>query len=262
MKTIKRGLLGLLCACCLVTWVTAADADPAIGWYFKKNDDHTCPPLDAGLSYITQYDGYYADTDASDDDPVIYLTFDAGYENGNVARVLDTLKHHNAHATFFVLSHLIEAEPALVRRMAAEGHLVCNHTAKHPDLTTVSAERCLTELEALERQYKDCVGLDMPHYFRPPEGRFNRAVLETVQKAGYKTIFWSLAYPDWDNDAQPDPKTSQKLLLDHTHNGMVLLLHPTSATNAEILDALLEAWEDMGYRFGLPDELCAGGASA
>lgn len=254
MKLYRQLAAVLLCMTAFVFCVGAVN-DPAIGWYFKKNDDHTLPSLDAGLSYITEYDGYYADTRVSDDDPVIYLTFDAGYENGNVAKILDVLEEHNAKGTFFVLSHLIDAEPDLVRRMADGGHLVCNHTATHPDLTAVSDEQFRHELSALAASYEACVGREMPLYFRPPEGKFNRRVLSLAREMGYKTIFWSLAYADWDNGKQPNPEAAKKLLLDHTHNGMVLLLHPTSATNAAILDDLMNAWEEMGYRFGTPDEL-------
>ncbi|MGM9626223.1 MAG: polysaccharide deacetylase family protein [Eubacteriales bacterium] len=246
----------LLCAAFFAVWVHAEEHG-AIGWYFKKTDDHTLPPLDASLSYIAQYDGYYADTDAKEDDRVIYLTFDAGYENGNVAKILDVLKKHNIHGAFFVLSHLVKAEPELVRRMITEGHLVCNHTASHKDMTTLSEAEFREELSSLAALYKETTGRDMAMYFRPPEGKFSQTVLAYAQKAGYKTIFWSLAYPDWDNNRQPDPEKAKENLLAHTHNGMVLLLHPTSATNAAILDDLLCAWEKEGYRFGTLDELTA-----
>ena len=234
-----------------------APEDNAIGWYFKKTSDHSLPPLDAALSYIEQYGGYYADRNASAEDPVIYLTFDAGYENGNIAKILDILKKHNAPAAFFVLSHLIEAEPALVCRMAEEGHIVCNHTASHRDITTLDSTALKEELSSLAALYRETTGRDMALYFRPPEGRFDRASLACVQDMGYRTVFWSLAYADWDNKRQPDPDTAMQNLLDHTHNGMVLLLHPTSDTNVQILDRLLCAWEEQGYRIGTLDELTA-----
>ena len=234
----------------------------AMGWYFKKNDDHTLPPLDENLSYITQYGGYYADTEARDDDRVIYLTFDAGYENGNVEKILNVLKKHDAQGAFFVLSHLIEAEPDLVRRMVSEGHLVCNHSANHRDMTTLSEGAFCEELSSLAALFKETTGRDMAMYYRPPEGKFSETSLSYAQNAGYKTIFWSLAYPDWDNDRQPDPEKAKETLLSHTHNGMVLLMHPTSATNAAILDDLLTSWETDGYRFGSLDELTAKATAA
>lgn len=231
-------------------------AGDAVGWYFKKTEDHSPPPLDANLAFIENCGAYYLDRQAKADDPVIYLTFDAGYENGNVARVLDVLHDHGAHGSFFILSHLVKAEPELVRRMAQEGHAVCNHSANHPDMTTLDADRFRAELDGLASLYRETTGKEIAPYFRPPEGKFNETVLRRAQEAGYQTVFWSFAYADWDNAKQPDPDVAVKNILDHTHNGMVLLLHPTSETNAKILDRLLCAWEEQGYRFGTLDELC------
>ena len=228
----------------------------AIGWYFKKTDDHSPPPLDAGLSFIEECGAHYLDHRASADDPVIYLTFDAGYENGNVARILDVLDAHGAKGAFFVLSHLVKTEPALVRRMAGGGHAVCNHSANHPDMTTLDEDAFRAELDSLAALYRETTGCEIAPYFRPPEGKFNREVLERAADMGYRTVFWSFAYADWDNSNQPDPDAAVKNILDHTHNGMVLLLHPTSDTNAAIFDRLLCAWEEQGYRFGTLDELC------
>ena len=72
---------------------------------------------------------------------------------------------------------------------------------------------------------------------------------------GYKTVFWSLAYADWDNDNQPAEDAAIQRLLSRTHNGAVILLHSTSKTNAAILDRLLTKWEEMGYRFETIDKL-------
>ncbi len=257
---VCRCFLSILCMLLLVIPLFSISAqageDGAIGWYIKKTDDHTPPPLDTPLSVIDSCGGYYLDRAAAEDDPVIYLTFDAGYENGNVARVLDVLKKHSAPGAFFVLSHLIRAEPDLVRRMAEEGHAVCNHSANHHDMTTLDANAFRAELDDLAALYRETTGLELAPYFRPPEGKFNETVLRRAQDAGYKTVFWSFAYADWDNENQPEPESAIKNILDHTHNGMVLLLHPTSSTNAAILDRLLCAWEAQGYRFGTLDELC------
>ncbi|MCQ2431617.1 MAG: polysaccharide deacetylase family protein [Clostridia bacterium] len=222
------------------------------GWYFKKTEDHTQPPLDAPLAYTRDLDSYFC---GSPEERVIYLTFDAGYETGNIAKILDTLKAHHAQGAFFVLSHLIEDNTDLVKRMAAEGHLVCNHTMHHKDMTILSPEAIGQELCGLAKLYSEKTGCDMAPFYRPPEGKFNRQSLETVRSLGYKTIFWSYAYCDWDNKKQPDPEKSAERILAHTHNGMVLLLHPTSDTNAAILDRLLTAWEEQGYRFGSLYEL-------
>ena len=88
------------------------------------------------------------------------------------------------------------------------------------------------------------------------EGSFSEDNMKIVSDMGYKTIFWSFAYADWDNDKQPAPESSLQKLLDHTHNGEILLLHPTSATNAAILDRYLTELEKQGYKYGSIEELC------
>ncbi len=225
-------------------------------WYFSKNEEHLPPSLDRNLSFVKEDDHFhYLDTDPNG--KVLYLTFDAGYENGNVAKVLDALKAHDAVGNFFVLINLIKREPALILRMEDEGHFVCNHTAKHPDMSAIHDERTfLKQLSDLESAYTELTGKEMRKYYRPPQGRFSRENLKYLHKAGYHTILWSFAYADWDNAGQPDPDKSVEQILLHTHPGMVILLHPTSKTNAEILDRLLTAWEEEGYRFGNLDELC------
>ena len=81
--------------------------------------------------------------------------------------------------------------------------------------------------------------------------------LEMARDLGYRTVFWSLAYVDWNNDAQPTAEQAFSKLLPRTHNGAVVLLHSTSKTNAAILDELLTRWEQQGYRFASLDELFA-----
>lgn len=228
----------------------------AYNWYCRKNDSHEIPTLDADLAFINKYDGYYVNTNVKENDKVIYLTFDAGYENGNVDRILSILKDHNAHGAFFILENLIIRNPELVKRMASEGHLVCNHTAKHPDMTRITDPDVFKkQLSDLEKAYTELTGEEMAKVYRPPEGRFSEQNLEFAKRLGYKTVFWSFAYADWDNDRQPDCQKSLKKLLAHTHNGEILLLHPTSQTNAEILDSFLSSLEKDGYRFGSLNEL-------
>ena len=188
------------------------------------------------------YDCVYLNKGTSE--KVLYLTFDAGYENGNVEKILDALKKHNAQGAFFVLEHLVKCNTPLVRRMAEEGHLVCNHTAKHPDMSRITDKTLFCkQLSALEKVYADCTGREMAPFYRPPEGRFSKQNLRYAEEEGYTTVFWSYAYADWDNNRQPDPERAIAQILAHTHPGMVILLHPTSATNAKIMDRLLTAWE-------------------
>jgi len=230
----------------------AASAEVS-NWYCKHMDGGKRPPMPGEMTFIDKHGGYYL----GGDDKVLYLTFDAGYENGNVARILDTLKAEEVPAAFFILENVVTRNTDLVKRMNDEGHLVCNHTAKHPDMTTKSQTEFADELAAMEKIYKDTMGTDIAKYYRPPEGKFTEANLEWANSLGYKTIFWSYAYADWDNDRQMPADKAVKKVLDGTHNGAVILLHPTSATNAEILPELIREWKAMGYRFGTLDELTA-----
>jgi len=202
---------------------------------------------------LAKFDGaYLGDTTQK----VLYLTFDAGYENGCTGKILDVLKKHQVSAAFFLVGNYMQTNPDLVRRMAAEGHIVGNHTMHHPDMSKIQELSAFQkELEGVEKLYRDITGEEMPKYYRPPQGIYNGKNLEMAQSLGYKTVFWSLAYVDWNNDKQPTAEYAYGKLLPRTHNGAVILLHSTSKTNAEILDELLTKWKDMGYRFAPISEL-------
>ncbi len=251
MKKIK--IIALFCALAFVFTIQAYAASGAYNWYCKRAKNHARPEAEPAMGFISECGGAYIGKDP--EEKVLYLTFDAGYENGNIARILDVLKKHGAHGAFFVLENLVVRNTDLVKRMAAEGHLVCNHTARHRDMTKMSDEQFAAELRALEQILAEKAGVTCAKFYRPPEGRFSEKNLKAAEALGYKTVFWSLAYADWDNEKQPEPEKSKQLLLANTHNGAVILLHPTSKTNADILDALLSEWEAQGYRFGTLEEL-------
>ena len=231
----------------------------AQSWYALRNKEHKQPRLDAAQEIIEKYDGYYVDKRYSDNDEekVVYLTFDAGYENGNIEKILNILKKEDVKAAFFVLENLICRNTDLVKRMADEGHTVCNHTASHKDMTKVETiEEFSAELSALEKIYFEKTGNRMAKFYRPPEGRYDEKSLGFADELGYKTIFWSLAYADWDNNKQPSKEKAMKILLDNIHNGAIILLHPTSATNADILPEFISVLRAQGYKFSTLDELC------
>ena len=228
----------------------------AHNWYVVNNNEHRQPTPDKPLAFIDKYDGYYANTNVKNDDKVVYLTFDAGYENGNVAKILDALKKHEAEGAFFILENIVKRDPDVVKRMGDEGHLVCNHTQNHPDMTKITDREMFDkQLVTLEKTYKEVTGRDLAKVFRPPEGRFSELSMSYAKELGFKTVFWSFAYADWDNNKQPDPDKAIEKIMAHTHNGEVMLLHPTSATNAAIMDDLLTRLENEGYRFGSLEEL-------
>lgn len=233
------------------------DARTENGWYVKRNPEHRQPILEPEQQFIEKYDGYYIDKRFGDDssEKVLYLTFDLGYVNDSVASILDTLSKENVPAAFFVLEHVIKKNSDVVCRMVEDGHLVCNHSMYHKDMTKMDREGFRQELEGLEKDFKELTGKEMPKYYRPPRGQYNEQNLQWAKEMGYKTVFWSFAYADWDNGKQMEVVRAKKKIRDNMHNGAVLLLHPTSKTNALLLPELIREWKEAGYRFGTLDEL-------
>ena len=256
---MKVKILAVLLAFCLLpttAFGAQMNVNKTYNWYCKKAESGCQPPLPSEFSFIKEHGGYYLDEDATDSDKVIYLTFDAGYENGNIEKILDILKRHDASGAFFILKNLITKNTDVVKRMVNEGHLVCNHTANHKDMTkTCSIEEFKAELDELNSLMLEYVGCETCPFYRPPEGKFNRNNLMWANELGYKTVFWSCAYDDWDNNRQMSSGKAMEKLTSRLHNGEVLLLHPTSSTNAAILDELLTKLENIGYRFGSLYEL-------
>ena len=222
-------------------------------WGLSFQVEGDAPVGNATQESLAQYNAYYlGDTGKK----VIYLTFDCGYENGYTEPILDALKKHNAPAAFFVVGNMIETAPDIIRRMADEGHIVGNHTYHHPDMSAISDKAAFKEeLDELAALYQETVGGDLPMYYRPPQGKYSEENLKMAQELGYTTVFWSLAYVDWYVDDQPTAEQAYAKLLPRIHDGAIVLLHSTSATNAAILDDLLTRWEEMGYTFASLDEL-------
>ena len=245
----------LLAAVLLTAAQLSQNAVETGAWGLSFQKEGQPPSGPASSRQLAQYDGAYV---GSPEEKVLYLTFDAGYENGYTEKILDTLKDHHVPAAFFLVGDYLERNADLVRRMVDEGHIVGNHTASHPDMSKISEksafEKELTEVEDLFRQI---TGKDLPRFYRPPQGVYSEENLKMAQQLGYKTVFWSLAYADWDNTAQKSREYAMEKLLGRTHNGAVILLHSTSKTNGEILDALLTQWEQDGYRFAPISELFA-----
>ena len=231
------------------------DAIETGSWGLSFREEGEPPIGNADAASLRRYDAVYlGDTN----DKVLYLTFDAGYENGCTAQILDTLKAHNAKAAFFVVGNYLESAPELVQRMADEGHLVGNHTWHHYDMSRIADEATFTdELTRVAEKYRELTGQAMKKYYRPPQGVYSEENLRMAQALGYRTVFWSLAYVDWLQDDQPTAEEAFSKLLPRTHPGAIVLLHSTSATNAAILDDLLTRWEEAGYRFGSLEEIYA-----
>lgn len=248
--------IGMVCALRAVNRLGAAEAAAGItDWGLSFQSEGAPPVANASQEYLRNFDALYVgDTNKKE----IYITFDAGFENGNTERILDALKKHGVKATFFLVGNYFETQPKLVKRMAEEGHTIGNHTYSHPDMSKIGdIQSFQTELQKNEALYRDVLGSEMPKLYRPPQGKFCEENLKMAQQLRYSTVFWSLAYVDWYTEDQPTPEQAFSKLLPRIHPGAVVLLHSTSSTNAEILDELLTKWEETGYSFGDLEAYCA-----
>lgn len=223
---------------------TAAIAHETKDWGLGFGEEGQKPSGNSAAGELAEYDAWYV---GNTEEKVLYLTFDAGFENGNTPAILDALKKHHVSATFFVVGNYLETSPELVRRMAKEGHTVGNHSYHHPDMTKKTSGEFEKEIKLLEEKYKEITGEELAKFYRPPQGKYSEDTLKQAKELGYQTFFWSLAYVDWLEDKQPTKEEAFEKLLGRIHPGAIVLLHSTSATNAQILDELLTKWEEMGY---------------
>ncbi len=251
---IAVGAVGLSLAQPAPAAITTAAGVADWGLSFQKEGQ---PPTgNATAEALAAHNAYYLGDTAQ---KRIYLTFDAGYENGFTPAILDALKKQEVPATFFVVGHYLESAPDLIKRMVAEGHTVANHTYSHPDMSAIADNTAfLHELKRVEEKYKEVTGQEMPKYYRPPQGKYSEQNLKMACEAGYHTFFWSLAYVDWYVDKQPTREQALEKLTGRIHPGAVVLLHSTSATNAAVLEEVILKWKEMGYTFGTLAELCGG----
>ena len=185
MKTIR--FLSVLVTIALFLAPRSVLADNAKNWFFKSAKDHAQPKLMGGADYSE----HGVLSIGSPNDKVVYLTFDAGYENGNVEKTLDVLKKHDAPGAFFILPAIIKSNTELIKRMADEGHTVCNHTYSHKSIAYMSKKQLSDELKKLEDVYREYTGREMTKFFRPPEGSFSVDALKNINELGYTTVFWS-----------------------------------------------------------------------
>lgn len=231
----------------------ASEVITTSSWGLSFHHAGAAPSGPTSSEKLKEYDAVFV---GSPDEPILYLTFDAGYENGYTEKILDTLKKHDVKAAFFLVGNYLQKNADLVRRMVDEGHIVGNHTMNHPDMSSITDKEAFQkELTDLEDLFRQITGKELPKYYRPPQGIYSEENLKMAQELGYQTVFWSLAYKDWDNNKQPTAEYALGKLIPRSHNGAVILLHSTSQTNAEVLDELLTQWKAKGYRFETIDKL-------
>ena len=217
-----------------------------IGWGIKKNDNHQQPDLGkTNKELVEKYNGMAM---GNNEDKNIYLTFDLGYEAGYTENILNVLKEKNVSATFFITAHYLNTASDLVERMINEGHIVGNHTVNHKSMPDISDEEIKTELMTLNQTLFEKFGYEMK-YMRPPKGEFSERTLSITDSLGFRTIMWSFAYVDWNEDSQPTKEDAMNKIISNLHNGEIMLLHATSKTNSEIMSELIDKVRNEGYEF-------------
>ncbi len=221
-------------------------------WGIVRGKDHKTPRADPGApELLGKYQSIYI---ANTEKPVIYLTFDEGYENGYTDDILDVLSQYGVNAIFFITGPYLNQHEGLVRRMVEEGHAVGNHTVGHLSLPTISDEKLEKEVADLDRLFYEKFKKHMV-FLRPPKGEYSEHTLEVTSNMGYINTFWSFAYNDWDRNRQKGWEHAYNMVMPNLHNGAILLLHAVSSDNAQALERIIVDAEKMGYEFGNVFEL-------
>lgn len=214
----------------------------AYGFGLKKNNTHTQPDIGIYKNILDRNNGIYV---GDKNEKVIYLTFDCGYENGYTNTILDVLKEENVNATFFLTGHYIKSAPNIVLRMKNDGHVLANHSNKHKDITKIKDSEIKKEILDLETMYYNLTGSHLTKFYRPPAGNFDDKSLSVVNELGYKTMFWSLAYPDWNHNNSVE--YTVKEVMQNIHNGAIILMHAVSKSNAMALKTIINELKSEGY---------------
>lgn len=231
-----------------------------LSWWIKRNNEHDKSQCEDSVN-LSEYNAYYVDNRRYGkdrkkmDDKVLYLTFDCGYDNGLTEGMLDVLKKYDVPACFFVTRTFIRDNVMLVKRMKAEGHQVGNHTSTHPSMPDKSYDELVDDISKCAEYMKEATGYDMDPYFRPPSGEYSERTLRLTQDMGYKSIFWSIVYLDYDVNKQPGKEYVINHFEKYHHDGAIILMHNVSTSNAQALETVIRNMQAAGYRFASLNEL-------
>lgn len=224
-----------------------ASAGKVLSWYYNPAKNHLAPSIpDEAAQLLSGYRGIWL---LPNNEKRIYLTFDEGYELGFTGQILDILQANQVKAAFFITGQYVKTQPGLVQRMKAEGHLVCSHTKNHRDMSKLTKEEIVSEITLLEQDVQNKTGITLDKYLRPPIGSYSDLSLAVALEQGYRSVFWSMAYEDWDQAKQPGAEKSYQFVTRSVHPGAVILLHAVSQSNTEALDRILKELKQQGYVF-------------
>ncbi len=219
----------------------------ALSWYFTRNNQHLAPVINNDIAaMLAQNQAIYL---LPNDNKRIFLTFDCGYELGYIPTILDILQRKQIKAAFFITGQYIQSKPELVKRMQAEGHLVCNHTWNHPDLATIDQAKLNQEMNHLDQSYQELTGVAIDRYIRPPMGNYSANSLKWSKALGYTTVFWSMAWVDWDPKKKSSADFVVQHVLDNIHPGAIILMHAVSSSDTDALEKIITELQSQGYVF-------------
>ena len=179
------------------------------------------------------------------DEKKIALTFDAAWGNEDTATILEILKKHNVHVTFFMTGGWVESYPDDVKAILADGHDLGNHSENHKNMSQLSDAECKEELQKVHDKVKSLTGYDM-FLFRPPYGDYDNHVITNAKALGYYTIQWDVDSLDWKdygaNDIV-DRVCNHKAL----GNGSIILFHNDAKYTPQVLDSILKGLKEKGF---------------
>lgn len=252
---MKKHLYGFTLLLCIVviSTITYARDDVEYHWGFKRSTDNI--PAEAGAELDSLLAKYGAIYKGRPDQKIAYLTFDNGYENGFTESILNTLREEEVPATFFLTGHYVKSAPDLVKRMVKDGHTIGNHSYGHPNMARLSANEMNEEWQKFDDALRDLTGVKRTYYARPPEGIFNEEVLRVGNEAGYRHMFWSIAFKDWLKDERRGADYAYNALMEQLHPGAVILMHTVAQDNAEAMPDFIRDAKKQGYTFGSLDDL-------
>lgn len=174
----------------------------------------------------------------------VALTFDAGASAGPTAAVLDTLKAAGLHCTFFITGQFSQESPALVQRMAVEGHEVANHSWSHPRFTTLSPEQVASEIERTEDAVRALTQCSTKPYFRFPYGAGSGRLVEQINSLGYIGVLWTF---DTLDSLGASAETVRTRVRKYACPGAIILMHCGSAEGARALPSVIADLKDAGF---------------
>ena len=241
MIKIKKMFILLLVPLILLIKINAN----ALGFGLSGIGNNKRPSAGSYAKIIENNSGVYIGENSKE----IYLTFDCGYENGYTISMLDTLKENDVKAIFFITGHYLKSSKDIVKRMVDDGHLIGNHTYMHKDFSKSSNDVILEDIKRLEIEYEKEMGISLSKYVRPPKGDFDERSLKLLKDNGYTSVFWSLAYVDWDKIKFNGNDYSYNHVMNRIHNGAIILMHTVSKDNENDLDKIIKKLKSDGYVF-------------